>query len=37
MGNARTCDMQKKLHTSKMQDNTIIMLMWYNAWDFKLI
>ena len=27
MGNARTCDMQKKLHTSKMQDNTIIMLM----------
>ena len=25
-----------QLHTSKMHDNTIIMLMWCNAWDFKI-
>ena len=25
-----------QLHISKMHDNTIIMLMWCNAWDFKI-
>ena len=25
-----------QLHTSKMHDNTVIMLMWCNAWDFKI-
>ena len=24
-----------QMHTSKMHDNTVIMLMWCNAWDFK--
>ena len=25
-----------QLHTSKMHDNTVIMLMWCNAWDFEI-
>ena len=25
-----------QLHTSKMHDNTVIMLMWCNAWDFMI-